>query len=150
MSSKSQERNMRQLAALLSQDLGYVFGEKESGPNGAKRSFLNVGKRFLRDLARDLGLQNVQVTSNAAGIGVSGECCLMGMWENGGICVVLTQMHCAEERVMCYRTIRNMKDHKGGRNVFLARRELEKLTYEQLLKKFSALRKEGTAYGRAV
>ena len=32
MSHKSQEKNMRKLAELLSQDLGYIWGEKESGP----------------------------------------------------------------------------------------------------------------------
>ena len=48
MSNKSQELNMRRLAALLSQDLSYIGGERECGPNGAKRTFLNVGKTFLR------------------------------------------------------------------------------------------------------
>ena len=40
MSVKSQENNMRRLAALLGQDLSYIFGEKESGPNGSKKTFL--------------------------------------------------------------------------------------------------------------
>ena len=44
--------------------------------------FLNVGKTFLRALAKDLGLRDVKVTSNAAGIAVSGECYLYGMWES--------------------------------------------------------------------
>ena len=39
MSTKSQENNMRRLAVLLSHDLGYIWGEKECGPNGAKRRF---------------------------------------------------------------------------------------------------------------
>lgn len=81
MSNKSQELNMRRLAALLSQDLSYIGGERECGPNGAKRTFLNVGKTFLRALAKDLCLHDVTVRSNAGGIAVSGECCLYGMWE---------------------------------------------------------------------
>ena len=34
MSIKSQEANMRKLAGLLSQNLSYVRGERENGPNG--------------------------------------------------------------------------------------------------------------------
>ncbi len=59
MSIKSQEGHMRQLALLLTADLGCIFGERESGPNGSKKAFLNVGKVFLRTLAKDLGLHEV-------------------------------------------------------------------------------------------
>lgn len=48
MSVKSQENNMRRLANLLSKDLGYIWGERESGPNGAKKTFLNLGTRTSR------------------------------------------------------------------------------------------------------
>ena len=51
MSIKSQEGHMRQLALLLTTDLGCIFDERESGPNGSKKAFLNVGKVFLRALA---------------------------------------------------------------------------------------------------
>ena len=91
MSIKSQENNMRRLAALLGQDLRYIFGEKESGPNGSKKPFLNVGKVFLRALAKDLGLRDVTVSSNPGGIAVSGDCSMIGMWEDGGIYVCLHQ-----------------------------------------------------------
>lgn len=59
MSIKSQEGHMRQLALLLTTDLGCIFDERESGPNGSKKTFLNVGKVFLRALAKDLGLHEV-------------------------------------------------------------------------------------------
>lgn len=85
MSIKSQEANMRKLAGLLSQNLSYVRGERESGPNGAKRTFLNLGKVFLRALAKDLGLRDVRVMSNPGGIAVSGQCCLYGMWVDSGL-----------------------------------------------------------------
>ena len=84
MSTKSQENNMRRLAVLLSHDLGNIWREKECGPNGAKRAFLNLGKVFLRALAKDLGLRNVRIMSNPGGIAVSGECCLYGMWVDSG------------------------------------------------------------------
>ena len=48
MSVQSQEKNMRKLADLLSRDLSYIWGERESGPNGDKKVFLNTGKTFLR------------------------------------------------------------------------------------------------------
>lgn len=80
MSMKSQENNMRRLAILLKQNLSYIGGERECGPNGAKKAFLNLGKVFLRALAKDLGLRDVRVMSNPGGIAVSGECCLYGMW----------------------------------------------------------------------
>ena len=85
MSIKSQTNNMRRLAALLDFDLCDIHGKKECGPNGSKQVFLNVGKVFLRALARDLGLREVTVSSNAGGIGVSGDCSLIGMWESGGL-----------------------------------------------------------------
>ena len=72
MSIKSQEGHMRQLALLLTTDLGCIFDERESGPNGSKKAFLNVGKVFLRALAKDLGLHEVTVSANSGGIAVSG------------------------------------------------------------------------------
>lgn len=94
MSIKSQTNNMRRLAALLNFNLCNIRGKKECGPNGSKQVFLNVGKVFLRALARDLGLHDVTVSSNAGGIGVSGDCNLIGMWENGGLYVSISQPAC--------------------------------------------------------
>ena len=74
MSFKSQENNIRRFAELLGHDLGYIWGERESGPKGDKKVFLNVGKTFLRALAKDLGRNDAAVTANAGGIAVSGEC----------------------------------------------------------------------------
>lgn len=148
MSVKSQESNMSRLVDLLGQDLGYIWGEKESGPNGAKRTFLNVGRTFLRALAKDLCLRDYKVTSNAGGIAASGDCTLMGMWESGGIYINLSQPVCGGDRVMLYRTIRHMKDYTGGYNRWLTRRDLATLSYEGLLSTLSALRKD-QGYERA-
>ena len=52
---------MRKLAELLSHDLGYIWGEKEGGPNGDKKVFLNTGKAFLRALAKDLHISVITV-----------------------------------------------------------------------------------------
>lgn len=102
MSIKSQEGHMRQLALLLTTDLGCIFDERESGPNGSKKAFLNVGKVFLRALAKDLGLHEVTVSANSGGIAVSGTCSLYGMWEDRGIAVWIEQRLCADGKVLCY------------------------------------------------
>lgn len=148
MSHKSQEKNMRKLAALLSQDLSYIWGERESGPNGAKKQFLNMGKVFLRALAKDLGLREVTVSSNPGGIAVSGECRLIGMWQGNGLFVQFSQPCCQGENVMLYRTIRHSKDYTGGRNLYLTCRDLAEMSYPDLLFLLAALREEG-AHERA-
>ena len=146
MSVKSQENNMRRLAELLSHNLSYIFGEREAGPNGDKKTFLNLGKVFLRALAKDLGLHDVKVTANPAGIGVSGDCSLYGMWEEGGIYICLEQLFGGSENVVLFRTIRDLRDHKGGYNHFLSVNDLRSLSYEELLERFQSLRKDGQPY----
>lgn len=149
MSIKSQEGHMRQLALLLTSDLGCIFGERESGPNGSKKAFLNVGKVFLRALAKDLGLHEVTVSANSGGIAVSGTCSLYGMWEDRGIAVWIEQRLCADGKVLCYRMIRSSRDFKGGYNHFLTSSDLKTWSYPQLLETLSALRKGGCRYERA-
>ncbi len=144
MSHRSQEKNMRKLAELLSQDLGYIWGERESGPNGAKKQFLNTGRAFLRALGKDLGLMDAKVDSNAAGIGVSGDCTLMGMWHTNGLYVNLSQFCSGGDSVLLYRAIRHSKDYTGGYNIFLTLRELAEMDYTDLLFKLAALREEDT------
>ena len=144
MSHKSQEKNMRKLAELLGQDLSYIWGEKEDGPNGAKKRFLNAGKVFLRALAKDLGLQDARVRSEPSGIGESGDCTLMGMWHTNGLYVNLSQFCSGGDSVLLYRAIRHSKDYTGGYNIFLTLRELAEMDYTDLLFKLAALREEDT------
>ena len=115
MSMKSQGSNMRRLSVLLSHDLGYAYGDKERGPNGRKKIFLNTGKAFLRALAKDLGLRDALVSANEGGIAVSGECTLIGMWEEGGIYICLSQPVGGGDKVLLYRigvwVCGNTEDH---------------------------------------
>lgn len=148
MSFQSQETNMRRLAELLSHDLSYIWGERESGPNGEKKTFLNVGKTFLRALGKDLGLRDVKVVSNAGGIAVSGECTLIGMWEDSGIYISVQQPYCMGQDLLLYRTVRHIKDYKGGYNNFVSRRELARMSYAELLNRLLVLRKV-VSYERA-
>lgn len=141
MSYRAQENNMRRLAGLLSHDLGYISGAREGGPNGDKKTFLNVGKAFLRTLSKDLSLHDAIVTANPGGIAVSGECCLNGMWENGGIHICIHRPCFMGENVLLYRTIRSLKDHKGGHNNYICCRDLDRMSYAELLECILSLRK---------
>ncbi len=148
MSVRSQETNMRRLAGLLNQDLSYIGGERECGPNGAKKTFLNLGKVFLRALAKDLGLHDAKITANPGGIAVSGDCSLIGMWENNGLYVKFSQPCLGGDHVLLYRTARNIRDYTGGHNNFLTLDDLRKLSYPALLDRLSALRKEVSVHER--
>ena len=149
MSIVSQEKNMRRLANLLSHDLGYIWGEKECGPNGEKKTFLHLGNVFLRALAKDLGLHNVTIRANPGGIAVSGECTMIGMWEENGVYVGITQTHISKPMAIVYRTVRHAKDYTGGHNNWISVEELGKLSYRELLSRLTALRKEVTVYDLA-
>ena len=142
MSAASQQNNMRRLHGLLGRDLGYIWGERESGPNGEKRIFLNIGKVFLRALAQDLGLRDAVVRSNPAGIGVSGDCTLYGMWEESGVYVCVCRFPGSRENVILYRAIHNIRDHRGGYNNYIRLRDLETMTYGELLARIGSVRRD--------
>ena len=142
MSHRSQEKNMRKLAELLGRDLSYIWGERESGPNGAKKQFLNTGTAFLRALGKDLGLTDAKASSNPGGIAVSGDCTLIGMWHTNGLYIRLSQPCCDRERVLLYRTVRHSKDYTGGRSLYLTRRDLAEMSYPDLLFLLASLREE--------
>ncbi len=142
MSIQSQENSMRRLAALLSHDLSYIYGERESGPNGDKKTFLRVGKAFLHALSKDLRLRDAKITSNAGGIAVSGECALIGMWEDSGIYICIEQPCFMGEDVLLFRSVRHMRDYKGGYNNYVSRRELARMSYEELCARLMTVRKE--------
>jgi hypothetical protein len=147
MSYKTQEKHMKRLADLVTQDLTYIHGERESGPNGAKKEYLQTGKTFLRAMAKDLGFVESKVYDMPGGIGVAGEICMMGMWgDSNGIYVLLHP----DDFTGCimYRRIRHMKDYHGDRNRHLTRGYLLR-GYGELLGKFLELRREGTADARA-
>ena len=146
MSDKTQEKKMRELAELLGHEPGYLSGSHERP--GPKRTFLNTGRAFLRALAKDLSLTDYKVSVNPAGIAVSGDCTLIGMWRTNGIYIDISDF-CGLNDALLYRTVRHMKDYVGGQNRYVSRSEWGGMSYQDLLKRLSALRKEG-AYERAV
>lgn len=149
MSVTSQERNMRRLAVLSGRDSIAFFDVQESGHHYEKTTFVNLGKDFLRALAKDLGLRAVTITMPPASAAASGDCALLGMWENGGIYVSLQQPVRMKDPVLCYRTVRHTKDFKGGYNRYVTGRDLQKMPYAQLLDILSALRKGDAFHDRA-
>jgi hypothetical protein len=130
---------MKVLAQLLSNDLGYIWGERESGPNGEKKAFISRGRAFLTALGRDLGLEVQKVNVNKAGIAVSGDVTLIGMWETNGIYISVTQS--LKNNAILYRTIERIDDYRGGRNQYIALAELQKADYVGLLMKMLELKK---------
>lgn len=141
MSAKTQVKNMKQLGNLLSQDLSYNYGERESGPNGGKKDFLHKGAVFFRALAKDLGFAESKVTVNKAGIACSGEVYLYGIWgEGNGLFIELSQMHLKDYCVM-YRTVTAIKGGKHGNNQFISKSVLLKGDYSILIYTFLSYRK---------
>lgn len=149
MSVKSQEANMRKLAGLLSRDLNYIQGERESGPNGDKKAFLKTGKTFLWNLSKDLKLLDTKISVNSGGIAGSGECTLIGMWNNIGIYIQLSQFSGGQEYVLLYRPVQSIHDHTGGQNSFVTRKVFQQAYYSWLLDTLSAVQEEGVRYGWA-
>ena len=139
MSIKSQQQNMKTIHSLVSQDLGYIYGERESGPNGAKKQFHTKSAAFLRALGNDLGFKEFKVTNNHGGIAVSGEITLMGMWgEGNGLYFQINQPLRPFDSFL-YRTIKHMKDYSGGHNQWLNCDIFADGEYEKLINIISAL-----------
>jgi hypothetical protein len=142
MSIKSQQSNMKTIHTLVSRDLGYIHGERESGPNGVKKQFHTKSAAFLRALGNDLGFKEFKVTNNHGGIAVSGEITLMGMWgEGNGLYFQLFQS-VTNRREFLYRTIKNMKDYSGGYNQWLSRDLFAAGDYERLISTLLKLREQ--------
>lgn len=152
MSYKTQAANMKKLAELLSQDLGYIYGDRESGPNGAKRDFLIKGRVFMAALGKDLGLMEPEIRVNKAGIAVSGEIYLQGMWTkqeglhlwleqptigNNCICYRIITLKPDEKKTPNYHRVKGkeQKNYEHGHNNFIPISLLATGEYEALLDK---------------
>jgi molybdopterin/thiamine biosynthesis adenylyltransferase len=148
VSIKSQQANMKTISSLISKDLGYIYGERESGPNGEKKQFHTKSAVFLRALGNDLGFKDFKVTNNYAGIAVSGEITLMGMWgEGNGLSLQISQP-ITEPHEFLYKRITHMKDYEGKRR-WLPCDIFTNGEYEKLLEMLSALRETSKEENRA-
>lgn len=141
MSVKSQQANMKTIFSLVSQDLGYIYGERESGPNGAKKQFHSKSAAFLRTLGNDLGLKEFKVHKNPGGIAVSGEITLMGLWGDGnGVYFQISQSLPGRNEFL-YRHMSHMKDYSSGANQWLDCDLFHDGNYSAVIDKLLALRK---------
>jgi len=123
-------------------DLGYIYGERESGPNGAKKEFLTKSAAFLRALGKDLDLKEMQVKTNPAGIAVSGDVSLYGMWSGGNGLYLKIEEPVKPFSAFLYRHITSMKDYRGGNNQWLSCAIFEDGDHNKIIDTLSALRKQ--------
>jgi hypothetical protein len=141
VSIKSQQTNMKAIYGLVTQDLGYIHGERESGPNGAKKQFLTKSAAFLRALGNDLAFMEYKVTTNPGGIAVSGDVTLMGIWSEGnGLYLQISRSETRRQEFL-YRAISHMKDYTGGANQWLPCTSFASGEYENLMGTLLVLRK---------
>ena len=139
MSIQSQKKNMQAIHSLVSRNLSYIYGEKESGPNGAKKQFHTKSRAFLRALGNDLGFKEFKVSSNYGGIAVAGEITLRGIWnEDNGLYFQISQ-HLQQLGSFLYRDMKD--DYSGGSNQWLDTKLFEAADYEEVLELLLALRK---------
>ena len=125
---------MKAIHGLLQIDLGYIDdGPRESGPNGNKKIFLDKSATFMRALAKDLCFKEYKVSKNPAGIAVSGEVYLYGYWGNDSGLFFEINQPIQPMNGFLYRTTTGMKDHRGGRNLWLPMRIFADGDYEQLV-----------------
>lgn len=140
--TQKQEILMNRLGVLLSHDFGYIWGERESGPNGEKKEFLDKGKRFLTQLGKDLVFTDMEVTKNPAGIAVSGEVTLMGMWSEGNGLYVQLMSPIIDNCTVLYRHISHLQDYRGGKNNFLLNIRLQNGDYRELIRTLQLLNQQ--------
>ena len=141
MSIQSQEKNIKNIYSLVARNLSYIYGERESGPNGAKKQFHTKSKAFLRALGRDLEFQEFKVANNYGGIAVSGEITLKGMWKEGNGLYLQVSQSAMGFQAFLYRHISHMKDYTGGRNQWLSVSIFADGKYAELIDLLLLLRK---------
>jgi hypothetical protein len=148
MSKESQTRNMRRLAELLCTDLGYIHGKKESGRSGAKAEFLRKGRAFVSGIAKDLGLTDVRIRANKAGIACSGEIYLCGMRDEGRGIFLCLEQNLATRFCIPDRAISHPDDLTGGVNRYISTAFLATGNYGLLLERLSEVKPKEVESGR--
>jgi len=133
MSVQSQKKNMKAIADLLSQNLSYTYD--------AKKQFLTKSAAFLRALGKDLGFTEMKVYTNPAGIAVSGDVTLHGMWgEGNGLYFGLTKSLCTPH-LLLYRHICHIKNYYLEPNQWVDVRLFREQDYDGLCALLLSLKK---------
>jgi len=109
-------KNEIKLAKIVKLELNGYSTQAQSN----KDVYLSLGRSVLRQLAKALNLKEFKVNVNKAGIAVSGDITLIGMFDdNDGIYVCMSSPNMFKEygqEVFYWRTVKHMKDYSGGIN----------------------------------
>lgn len=82
-----------------------------------KKEFKAASTGFLKELANNLDFVESKVSFNPGGVAVSGDACLMGMYDdNQGLYISFNSDTFREASNIMFRTIKHMKDYTGGNN----------------------------------
>lgn len=127
-----QQKKMAEIHKLISQDLSYIYGERESGPNGAKKEFLRTSAAFLRKLGNDLEFTEMKVNTNKAGIAVSGEVTLYGKWRDDNCVFFEITQNTTLLNELLYREVKSLNDAVGGINKWLPLSIFMDMDYKRL------------------
>jgi len=138
-----QQKRMSEIYGLLLWDLGYICGKRETGPNGGKREFLSKSAAFLLQLGKDLGFTEMRVIKNPAGIAISGEVSLYGMWGSGGVFFEICQFCYEPSGDLLYRGIKGIKDCTGGQNQWIPSEVFKNMEYRRLCEFLLKLKCDG-------
>lgn len=111
--------SLASLSKILRTDLSY----NEEG----KDKFKRAGLRALRALAVEMNFTENHVSFNAGGIAVSGDLSMYGMFPDGTGVVLYLGQSITGQAGYC-RSIKHLKDYKGGPNNWITLEELNDLT----------------------
>ncbi len=114
-----------------------IDGNTDGGK--AKATFGRLGKQALKQLAEYIGLSESKVDFNKAGVAVSGDLTLMGMFEPENGIYISYNKDGIQDRVL-YRTITHMKDYSGGQNNYF--HEIAFAEPERIKEKIESLTKQ--------
>lgn len=116
---------MKVPASLCAQDINDYTDEGSL----RKKKFHADGKKFMRELAQELGISSAcEIRSNQGGMAVSGEITLHGDSIYIQLCESMVSCNGPE---LLFRACKGRKDYTGGRNNFMPMARLAKFPDEQ-------------------
>lgn len=98
------------------------------------------GKKALRCLAKELCLTEFNVDYNPSGMIDAGYLTLIGLWEEDKGIYIQISSHNIKELDFLYRSVKHLKDWRGGPNYYLAE-EIFLINYDLAIEKLLSLRR---------
>ncbi len=104
---------------------------KNYPPAELKKTHGRMGKKALKEIAKELGLRESKVSYNPSGTIDAGYVNLIGMLDaETGIYIDISSSGCLSRNIL-YRNVKHMKDWTGGTNRFMTEKEL--LDYKEAI-----------------